>query len=129
MGQEEALESIHPEGSAMNQYVSVIVNSTLSIIKLIDQGMEMQEQNCENLKSSSYQPPIVPNQTVMNTHAQLYVNEPDRYLPIANIGRIMKNTLDPPKEKKRRRGQKPNKKQNKASIDRHFNDPDEEFKD
>ena len=61
---------------------------------------------------------------MLNTHYQLAMNEPDRYLPIANIGRIMKNTLEPPRKKKQQR-----KKNIKASIDRHFDNPDEENKD
>ncbi len=59
------------------------------------------------------------------------MNETDRYLPIANIGRIMKNTLDPPKEKKKKKQQnlKTANKKSKESIDRLFNNPDEEQKD
>ena len=62
---------------------------------------------------------------MLNTHYQLAMNEPDRYLPIANIGRIMKNTLEPPRNKKKQQ----RKKNIKASIDRHFDNPDEEVKD
>lgn len=88
--------------------------------------MEMQE-GCDDLKSSSLHPTIPPSQAMMNTHAQLYLNEPEKYLPIANIGRIMKNTLDPPRVKKHQIKKTKNT-NNKASIDKLFNNPDEEQK-
>ena len=64
----------------------------------------------------------------MNTHAQLFNNEPDRYLPIANIGRIMKQTLDPPKKKLSQNKKASNKNKKKSNFDKDLN-IDEEQKD
>ena len=85
----------HPEGNEINQYVS----NTSSSNHVSNQGREMIDHGNDEMKSMSYQQTMEP-QAMLTTHIQLAMNEPDRYLPIANIGRIMKNTLDPPREKK-----------------------------
>ena len=118
---DERMNMHHPEGNEINQYVS----NTSSSNHVSNQGREMIDHGNDEMKSMSYQQTMEP-QAMLTTHIQLAMNEPDRYLPIANIGRIMKNTLDPPREKK----QQSKKKNIKASIDRHFDNPqDEEQKD
>ena len=63
--QDERMNVQHPEGNEINQY-----------------GREMIDQGPEDLKSLSYQQTLEP-QAMLNTHIQLAMNEPDRYLPIA----------------------------------------------
>ena len=64
------------------------------------QGINMQDNNTENLKPPSYQVPLAGNCAALGKEAQSFLHGQDRFLPIANIFRIMKNTLHPPKEKR-----------------------------
>ena len=70
------------------------------------QGMGHQDGHSENMKPPSYQVPIAGNAAQLSPEAQLYLNGQDRFLPIANIYRIMKNTLHPPKEQRQQAGKK-----------------------
>ena len=82
----------------------------------------MQDHNTENLKPPSYQVPLAGNCAALGKEAQSFLHGQDRFLPIANIFRIMKNTLHPPKEKRQ-----DSKRQNQAEHS--FFDPSFEAKD